>query len=1005
MSAIKHPPLGPPTAQYGSTTSVKTNNLKNSLWQFKYQYIYDDDDVSSFSPISKVALPFGEEFLNPSSPADPSVNNRIIVQIQGGAATVTKIRIAARRNNIGDFFEVEVLDAANIGGAYNYDFYNDGVYNSIEINESNKLYDRVPQLAKGLEMIDGNRLVYGNIVEGYDNVVPNITLTKKFEKQGNVTSGHMIFDTAYYGLGMFHVLEVKVGYHFTLVVTLTDGQVLNMSYVAKEGDIIPIVIAYFVEETKRLANKPVVNGFPVASTVLNPPNSFIIRANGGVVPVASGVSQTVTKKTFKSGSTIPFGIQYYDYANRSGAVNKIEELYIESMPEREVLFGTGGGRSVVKVDVDINHQPPSWATHYQIMMARNSTFSNFIQFNIGRIKVNSDNSKYVDLYIDTLNIYGTKQFPNSILSYGFTKGDRIRFISDAGGSFVRNLVDLEIVSYDTGALFLTVKDMRSIINEGGGIYDFKNNGVLAEIYTPRATFDDVIYYEIGEKYNILDAGKSTRRHQGQGQDQNAVYTLPAKILLTDGDVYYKSRLMTTVWPTLRASLVEDYNYSDFYTSNAWDIGRPGAADENAKQIRRPTTVYFTDPYIPETSINGLASISAGNFKSYDRNYGTIQRMFSENKRLILFQEKKVGAVPVNSSVVYDQLGGEIWTASENILNPIVYYKGEWGISRNPESFAEYGGVKYFTDVDRGVVMRLSNDGLTPISAYFMSNTFNDVFAEIMKATTRINIYGVFDIDFGEYIISVEDTNIPAFGAHKDVVLINGCDIDYTVSLVPNKDGTYDVVPVVTANRSGQTVTFNITRNVANGTYTVTPVCRSSGFTKVTQIDGFTVAFSELMNRWSTYYSYLPEFMCQAGIDIVTFRDGRIFLHNSNSVYNNFYGIQYSSEVHVVFNDFPDKTKIFQAMTEQSTGIWYCPNIKTPIGQLTNLIDGDFQEKEGKFHADFYMDVNSPNITDPLIEGNPMRDETLEIEMKNDELGLVVFYDVSLMFAPSERSDK
>ena len=52
------------------------------------------------------------------------------------------------------------------------------------------------------------------------------------------------------------------------------------------------------------------------------------------------------------------------------------------------------------------------------------------------------------------------------------------------------------------------------------------------------------------------------------------------------------------------------------------------------------------------------------------------------------------------------------------------------LSKNPESFAVYGFQKYFTDKDRGVVLRLSRDGITEISQYGMLDYFRDNLANI-----------------------------------------------------------------------------------------------------------------------------------------------------------------------------------------------------------------------------------------------------------------------------------
>jgi hypothetical protein len=74
--------------------------------------------------------------------------------------------------------------------------------------------------------------------------------------------------------------------------------------------------------------------------------------------------------------------------------------------------------------------------------------------------------------------------------------------------------------------------------------------------------------------------------------------------------------------------------------------------------------------------------------------------------------------------------------------------GEYGISTNPESFASEAYRVYFTDKVKGVVLRLSKDGLTPISEHGMKDWFRDH----LKLSTRI--IGSFDDRQAEYNVKI-----------------------------------------------------------------------------------------------------------------------------------------------------------------------------------------------------------------------------------------------------------
>jgi hypothetical protein len=98
------------------------------------------------------------------------------------------------------------------------------------------------------------------------------------------------------------------------------------------------------------------------------------------------------------------------------------------------------------------------------------------------------------------------------------------------------------------------------------------------------------------------------------------------------------------------------------------------------------------------------------------------------------------------------------TTSNVVIGAIVPYAGEWGISKNPESFAVYGYRKYFTDASQGSVLRLSQDGITEISNYGMYDFFRDKFNTLPDPLA----IGGWDIHNKCYTVSLKDKtlNVP-----------------------------------------------------------------------------------------------------------------------------------------------------------------------------------------------------------------------------------------------------
>ena len=82
------------------------------------------------------------------------------------------------------------------------------------------------------------------------------------------------------------------------------------------------------------------------------------------------------------------------------------------------------------------------------------------------------------------------------------------------------------------------------------------------------------------------------------------------------------------------------------------------------------------------------------------------------------------------------------------------FAGEFGISKNPESFASFGFRSYFTDRARGAVIRLSRDGITVISDKSMSYYFN----QQLKAVTQ-PLIGSYDEDTGTYNVRLNNKQL------------------------------------------------------------------------------------------------------------------------------------------------------------------------------------------------------------------------------------------------------
>ena len=171
-------------------------------------------------------------------------------------------------------------------------------------------------------------------------------------------------------------------------------------------------------------------------------------------------------------------------------------------------------------------------------------------------------------------------------------------------------------------------------------------------------------------------------------------------------------------------------------------------------------LIYSGIYNSRTDINNTNQFPVGEdiTRSLDPSNGTIQKLYAEDTNLIIFQENKVSKALIDKDAIYSAEGTAITTSGAMVIGQVVAYGGNYGISKNPESFAVYGYRKYFTDKNRNAVLRLSRDGITEISAYGMKDFFRDNLINLDSATAKGKAIGGFDVHNKNYVVSLQSAN-------------------------------------------------------------------------------------------------------------------------------------------------------------------------------------------------------------------------------------------------------
>ena len=167
-------------------------------------------------------------------------------------------------------------------------------------------------------------------------------------------------------------------------------------------------------------------------------------------------------------------------------------------------------------------------------------------------------------------------------------------------------------------------------------------------------------------------------------------------------------------------------------------------------------LIFSGLYNNKTSLNDLNQfIDAENItKDLNPSYGSIQKLHARDSDLVTLCEDKVVKILASKDALFNADENSQLIATNKVLGQAQPFVGDWGISTNPESFAKENFRSYFVDRKRGAVLRLSRDGLTPISEIGMKDWFRD---NLSLVTDGQRIHGSYNTHKSLYNITIPGT--------------------------------------------------------------------------------------------------------------------------------------------------------------------------------------------------------------------------------------------------------
>ena len=765
ITVIKKKPISAPEITINNNGTFPEKPLfEDKIVRFAYRWKFTDGQYSVISPFTD---PIFDPDLNAGYNLDEGYNDRMLNNISDITLTIDQstypsnlesIDILYKEANNANVYIYETI--TDVSSSVSKNITKESVYSVLPENQLIRQYDNVPYKAKALDII-GNRLVFGNYVDGLNlnNYSPNFNI-------GTVQNSNTMFQSrnpsTISGVNNTGRRTIKSGRTYQLGISFEDEYGRQTPIISNETGLI---------KRDFTGNAPVELDVKLSGS--EPTDSRIDKFKLYIKDSAAEYYNFIAENV------------YDDNQNTSHAWISVPSYEINKVQENDTIVlkkaANGGLVSTISkykildisesVPTTIN-DPGSISTDARFFIKvkkdNNLTAETISQGGItGNSEINSNSSNWVGpeyivptnaLYLGQYTVQDS-QYENTRYRYYFKDGKIIEVEDKVS-------VDYNIANDFAGASHTFNQQPTCDSNQPSNwaaksaTYPFTDStGTVSQIYfkNVNTNFPDSFFI----------CYSSTQTPSGSGSGPAIFETVPDDNVL---DIYYE---ISDSYPI---SAYNDLHTLNWYNAFDFDDGVESNRIKDdfnkpfiSTQVRVSTTIntpfkqktnksglIYSGLYNSRNGVNDLNQFNTGEkiTKNLNPEYGSIQKLHARDTDLIAFCEDKVLRILANKDALFNADGNVNLVSTNNVLGQAVPYSGEFGISKDPESFATNGNRIYFADKSRNTILRLSRDGLTIISSKGMKTYFRDkINNQLLK------IVGAYDQYSDQYIISFDNANV------------------------------------------------------------------------------------------------------------------------------------------------------------------------------------------------------------------------------------------------------
>lgn len=1037
INAAKDAPLSPLACSYQNDINVNVNNLRKKLFRFAQRWVYKNLEKSTLSTISKVPIPVNG--YDPDTDNDSTLNNNILVRIYGGGDDYQSIELLVQVNNgntWGDFATVATFDRDEYSippnGTYDFNFYNDSDYVPIDTLDMVLYYDRVPDVAQALEVLNGNHIIYGNTTDGYNSLVRSdfdVTVTSGLSNPSIPSISAFYTGLSYIIVNIGPIITTGVTYHiaFDYVSGGVPGS-FSFNYVTPPGATLTSIATAMAAGV----TSGIING------IYGSPGIFQVDVLGVGVVITNVVANTNgtgienAAPSYKWSCPQRLGLQYVDQWDKpvGGVYSFVSASTVDTTdfavttPDFAV---TGNVPQVPFIAATINHTPPEGAVSYYWVRAELTP--KFIYWITNDYQDQSDGYLYVciqNLY------YQNTQNTGFVPTYDFAKGDRVRIAAsfDTGTGFYTPYslqLDFEILgtvqrTMTSPASIGTFLKLTKPTTFPSAPYQAK---MLVDIYTPKSNTpsDLLVFKEWGEKYDIYDV-----------PTQTITYTIAFGTFIVGETIIEAFTNVTatvlSVTPTqlvvdnLSGTLITGVTFTGLGSGAAGTVTALSAVTDARYHMGQFGNQTATQPavfqwydgdvyYKNRTFYINVNSSTLGNAFMMDANYNDYfpSEVNSNGRGWVINAEARV----INNSVEIRWGGGYLQDTNINQLNRF-----------RPENTD-------VLDLAKGAILRVLAEGRVVYfyhsravgsvgiySRYIQNNQNQQELISTDELITKNNIYylkGRYGLQNQASAIFRGDGGVHYFidCTNGDILRRSGDGIDNVGQLYW---GQYFFSDIITPYNSAY-IRSNGSRSKILGFYdsfeSEAHFILQGGTFGGNTIPDYNFSFNEKRNGFTGFYSYQPEWALQAASLTYSWKKGELYIHNDEIKRNNFYNHQYGTSITLVFNKDVAIKKTLETLAYQGNQYWLAPaagdiltsqpDAQTGLPQISKLnLTDDFDIQEGLYYAAFKRDMNSlPNPQLALYEGSFLKGVWIEAKLSFNGSDYAYLFLPSVKYEVSQRN--